>query len=178
MNNKSNRLLLIAQSAWRMSAKNKADARLNEWATAFIASQIVGKYKSDTRQLSESLGTSVDTIEHLAAAWIIFDVLRKADAGRARKNRRTFSYGRFLSLGALWTRYEFETADAFEYLENGGHIAAMKQLIEDIHNPLPEWHRRIIGLYNPIEKLITDDAPEDVKEWAKKNKLFIGRFIK
>lgn len=160
-------VLELAARAWKQSEVNKQHARLNEWATAFAASKVVGKYNGGTADISERLGISPDTVEHLAASWVIFDILRHADAQRARKNRKVYSYGRFLSLGVLWKRYEFDVLTAFDYLESGGKIAAMEQQIENEFNPLPEWHRRGISIYGLLQKFVTDlDLPADILETA------------
>lgn len=170
------RLLNLSATAWKQSEVNKSHARLNEWATAYAASKVVGKYNGGTAAISAQIGTSDDTVERLAAAWVIFDILRHTDAQRARKNRRVHSYGRFLSLGVLWKRYEFDALSAFDYLESGLKIAAMEMQIEDEHNPLPEWHRRGINIYGLLQKLVTDvDLPADILETAEELKRKLAR---
>lgn len=160
----------LAARAWKQTETNYQHARLNEWVTAYAASKVVGTYTNGTKQLSARCGTSEDTIERLAAAWVIFARLRHTDALRARKNRQTHGYMRFLTLGALWRRYEnFDDQQAFEYLESGLSNAAMEAQIIDMHDPLPEWHRKGVALYGTLTKWITDASlPDDIREDAEK----------
>jgi len=169
MNDNPARFLDLGSRAWKQSEVNKKHSRLNEWATAFAASKIVGRYDGGTAKFSASCGISDDTTERLAAAWIIYTRLAHTDALRARKNRKSHGYMRFLTLGSLWRRYEnFDDQQAFEYLESGLSNAAMEQQIIDIHDPLPEWHRKGISLYAQLEKWTTDESlPLDIKQAAK-----------
>lgn len=173
------RWLSSASAAQTAADTRQADHRRAEWVVCAIAATVVGKYgRGLTRRIAENIGRSPDTVEHMAAAYAIYASLRARDARRAREARRKYGYLRFFELGVKWTRYEFDTADAFEYLESGLSTAAMGAQIEDVHNPVPEWRRRFFGTSRAVLKLVDDDAPEEVRGWARLGAELFRKFAK
>lgn len=160
--------LALAEKVSRRESRRRAVADADLWTKCALASRVVGSGKYGlTAKTAERFGTSRDTVERMAAGYAIFDTLRKQDHRRAWEIRRRYNYGRFVEMGAVWMRYEFPPVDAMEYLESDLSDSAMVAEITDRHDPNPEWKRRFFGLSKNVLKLVDDDAPEPIKEWAR-----------
>jgi hypothetical protein len=139
-----------------------------EWLVALIVAK-----KTDARRL---LGIAQDTKDNLVAGWAIFEALRHYDARKARELRNSYSYTRFMNMGALWVRYEFEPSQAIDHLTSNLSTRAMVQQIQDVHSPYPEWQRKAFAMSKGWDVIATSDAPEEWRELAQRARELIAKY--
>lgn len=93
----------------------------SRWVAAYWAAQIVGNYeRGATLSLAKLMGVSVDTVENLAHAYMMYSALRSEIEFRsiARRARRwpTVYQSHFLSLYEAWQRYNLSLDEVYSIL--------------------------------------------------------------
>jgi hypothetical protein len=159
-----------AGAAWSGAQTDRHNAMRREWLVALILSR-----KSSTWRTIDGMTEKI--ADKLRAGWVIYAAIRHHNAPRARELRNTYGYRRFMEMGALWVRYEFETEQAIDHLTSDLSTTAMTMQIIDAHDPRPEWFRRAQGMVKQSEVIFTSyDAPEDFKALIKPVLEYLNRY--
>jgi hypothetical protein len=154
----------------------------SKWVTAYHSSKLVGrKTPGLTLSLARDLALSVDAVEHMAKAYVTYDILKTAERldqivvqslewPSMRKLRERLTIKHFAILGRLMFRYEFSLQQAVSYLEwaaeDGASVESMRRLILDGEgeDQSGEWERELTLLTRKAANLLnTYQIPEDLR---------------
>jgi len=143
-----------------------------QWGVCFAARRIVGEYqRGDTIGLALRLRRSVDTIERMAAAAVVYLSLRR-ELPQTSELRFCLPYAHFWKLGQAIKRYEFGPLEAIGYLaaakQEGWSPESMADYIESEQEPTEyrsRWGRKLNRLHSSAEKMLEDVPSYQRKEF-------------
>jgi len=98
------------------------DSDYSRWHSALFCSRVVGKYSVETKILADEMGVSSDTIEGMAHAYAMFEMLCKFNNGTARwfvfQARRTpyVFISHFRSLYTVMKKYNLSLEQILDLL--------------------------------------------------------------
>lgn len=158
-----------ARNAWTQSIADKHNAMRREWLVALILARKSSAWRE--------IGVPEKVADKLRAGWAIYNTLRHYDARKARELRNKYSYRRFMEMGALWVKYEFEPEQAISHLESDLTISGMTMQIIDAHSPYCEWQRKAFGLSKSLDVIAAiDDAPAEWRELAEQARKLLQKY--
>ena len=153
----------------------------SKWVTAYHSSQIVGtREKGKTVNLAKDLALSVDSVEHMARAYITYQTLRTFERENGaqvqslefaglREIRKRLTIKHFATMGQLWTRIEFSVQEGIDYLvwaaEEGASVEAMHRLILDEQTSderMDEWQRELEDIARRVVNMINSYPVPDL----------------
>ena len=146
-----------ADTVWSNAIAGEDAARRNQWAAAMI----LVKRSRHAAEISE------DTSTKLRAAWAMYIFIRAYSPAKARSLRARHGYRRFYELFTLWRLWEFDAEACIDHIESDLSTRAMAMQVRDVHDPRPEWVRKLTGVLRWVENIESGDAPEEVKRAAK-----------
>lgn len=137
--------LTIAECAakWTEAEVSRSNSESCRWDCAPTALASSGTVRA--QQMADALGVDVTTVHNLAKAQMMFEYLMNWHPTMALQAQAKYSYIRFEALFRKHKKYEMHPVDCFEFLDSDLSNDAMEAQIESIHNPDPEWKRRLFG---------------------------------
>ena len=142
----------------------QADAK--RWQVAWIAYHV--KSRHELLNLADAINRGEDTVRNLSDAYKLFvEMVKEYGFRTGSEMRRKFPYTRWCKIYRQWMVYEFDIAEAKDWLENfeGGNDA-LEMEIDNKHGS-PEWERRASWLYRQASKLQNDfGVPKGLQEAA------------
>ena len=165
---------------WRDAERARSRSESLRWDCAPTA--LASSGTSRAQQMADALGVDITTVHNLAKAEMLYLYLYEWDPRKAILARAIYSYIRFEAVWRKHARYELSPADCLEFLNSGLSNDAMEMQIEDIHDPAPEWMRKITGkkFNETMEKLahpVDENQPEFVTRLAALWLRFIERTL-
>lgn len=147
------------------------------WVACLAASRIVGNYdRGATQALARELALSVDQVENLARAGVVYRWMRPFDSGGLVRKKLT--PGHYSAIGQLIKQFDLPLWDAFEDLRTAANegisIAGMRASIVDREGGGVYWEKRYRRIRNDLAMLLTDSSvPREVLKRAKRASRFI-----
>lgn len=150
--------LTIAEcgALWKEAVRLTNDSEAFRWGCAPTALSVYGT--TGTQELANALDGSVDTVHNLAKAQRMYEYLHYGYPDVADWLRSNYGYVRFAAMWTKHEKYEIAPYDCIEFLKTDTSKDGMEALVEEIHNPIPEWRRRFEN--RPARKWLSKIATE------------------
>ena len=146
------------------------------WKVAPTAADVY--WTPRTAELAEALGVKEDTIHNLVKAhWMYEYLCLYGDKAQADEAKSKHGYMRFAAMWKKHERYEFDPGECLEFINSDTSNDGMEALVEEIHNPRPEWQRRFDNKQARkwLDKIATEPAPEQSRKITRAAQLLRGR---
>ena len=160
---------------WSKANVLQSDSDRRRWDCAPTA--LASSGTSRAQAMADALGVDVTTVHNLAKAQMMYLYLAGTIPMAADYLRDQHSYIRFAEMWKKHDRYELSPGDCAMFLESDLSIDAMCAHVENMHNPVPEYLRRLNNKQGRswLEKIATEPDTDQPAKVTRAARLFKGR---